>query len=98
MTALREGTRVSGRTRFVRAGLVGSELALALMLLAGAGLLGPQLRRAARGAAGVRHRPAAHLPASVPPATYRTTPSAPAFFERAAAEIERAARRRGASR
>ncbi len=37
--ALRDGTRGSGRTRFARAGLVVSEVALALMLLAGAGLL-----------------------------------------------------------
>jgi putative ABC transport system permease protein len=37
--ALRDGTRGSGRTRFARAGLVISEVALALMLLAGAGLL-----------------------------------------------------------
>ncbi|HYH45984.1 MAG TPA: ABC transporter permease, partial [Thermoanaerobaculia bacterium] len=37
--ALRDGTRGSGRTRWARTGLVVSELALALMLLSGAGLL-----------------------------------------------------------
>ena len=38
ITALRDGTRVIGRTGPLRAGLVSSQLALALMLLVGAGL------------------------------------------------------------
>ena len=79
------GTRVSGRTGPCATGLVASQLALALMLLVGAGLLARSFAALLRRAARVRHRPPPDLRrVGAGGDVSRPAPSAPAFFERAA--------------
>lgn len=88
MPVLREGARVSGRTGLVRTGLVASELALALMLLVGAGLLGRSFVALLQVPPGFATDRLLTFSASVPTTAYRTRVERAAFFERAAAEIE----------
>lgn len=87
MRALRDGTRVSGSGSYIRSGLVASELALALMLLAGAGLLGRSFVALLQVPAGFATERLLTFAASVPTATYASGAERTAFFERAAAEI-----------
>ena len=94
MPALRDGARGSGARGLVRTGLVISEVALALVLLVGAGLLVRSFARLLEVDAGLPRRPPADLHASaLPPATYdagrarRRSSSAPP------AKLARAARR-----
>ena len=88
-SALRDGTRVVGRTGLVRTALVCSELALALMLLVGAGLLARSFAALLDVPPGFSTDRLLTFTASVPTATYRTTAERAAFFERAATELER---------
>ena len=89
MAALRDGTRVVGRTGPLRAGLVSSQLALALMLLAGAGLLARSFVALLDVPPGFAADRLLTFTASLPAATYRTGSERAAFFERAAGELER---------
>ena len=89
MAALRDGTRVVGRTGPLRAGLVSSQLALALMLLAGAGLLARSFVALLDVPPGFTADRLLTFTASLPAATYRTGADRAAFFERAASELER---------
>ncbi len=89
MAALRDGTRVIGRTGPLRAGLVSSQLALALMLLAGAGLLARSFVALLDVPPGFAADRLLTFTASLPAATYRTGSDRAAFFERAARELER---------
>ncbi len=70
MRALRDGTRASGRGGYVRSGLVMSELALALVLLAGAGLLGRSFVALLQVPPGFATGSLLTFTASVPTATY----------------------------
>jgi predicted permease len=88
-SGLRDGTRVIGRTGLVRTTLVCSELALALMLLVGAGLLARSFDALLDVPPGFASDRLLTFTASVPTATYRTTADRAAFFERAAGELER---------
>ena len=87
--ALRDGTRVVGRTGPLRAGLVSSQLALALMLLAGAGLLGRSFVALLEVPPGFEADRMLTFATSIPPATYRDAADRAGFFERAVVEIER---------
>lgn len=89
MGALRDGARVIGRGRHVRTGLVVSELALALMLLVGAGLLGRSFAALLQVPPGFAADRLLTFTASVPTTTYRTGAERTAFFERAATDIAR---------
>jgi putative ABC transport system permease protein len=89
MAALRDGTRVVGRTGPLRAGLVSSQLALALMLLVGAGLLARSFVALLEVPPGFETSRLLTFATSIPPATYRTAADRAGFFERAAVEIER---------
>jgi putative ABC transport system permease protein len=89
MAALRDGTRVIGRTGPLRAGLVSSQLALALMLLVGAGLLGRSFAALLEVPPGFDTGRILTFATSIPPATYRSAADRAGFFERAAVEIER---------
>jgi len=89
LTALREGARVVGRSGRLRAGLISSQLALALMLLVGAGLLARSFVALLEVPPGFDAARLLTFAASLPPATYRTGAERAGFFERAAAEIER---------
>jgi putative ABC transport system permease protein len=88
-SALRDGTRVAGRTGLVRTALVCSELALALMLLVGAGLFTRSFAALLDVPVGFTTDRLLTFTATVPTATYRTTADRAAFFERAATELER---------
>jgi putative ABC transport system permease protein len=88
LASLREGTRSSARMGVVRRGLVASQVALALVLLVGAGLLLRSFTRLTGVAPGFRTERLLTFTAPVPTATYRTPEERLAFFERAAAEIE----------
>ncbi len=89
ITALRDGTRVIGRTGPLRAGLVSSQLALALMLLVGAGLFARSFAALLEVPPGFDPERLLTFATSLPPATYRTAADRAGFFERAAIEIER---------
>lgn len=88
LPSLRDGARGSRRTGVVRASLVASELALALMLLVGAGLLVRSLSALLEVSPGFRSDSLLTFSASVPTATYRTAADRVAFFERAATALE----------
>jgi putative ABC transport system permease protein len=89
VAALRDGTRVIGRSGPLRAGLVSSQLALALMLLVGAGLFARSFAALLDVPPGFASERLLTFATSIPPATYRTSADRFAFFERAATEIER---------
>ena len=85
-----------GRTGPLRAGLVSSQVALALMLLVGAGLLARSFAALLRRAAGIRPAAAADLRhLDCRRRRIGRPPTAPAFFERAADRNRAAARRAG---
>ena len=88
MAALRDGTRVVGRTGPLRAGLVSSQLALALMLLVGAGLLARSFVALLDVPPGFDTGRLLTFATSIPSATYRTPADRAGFFERAALGIE----------
>jgi putative ABC transport system permease protein len=89
VSGLRDGTRVVGSTGLVRTALVCSELALALMLLVGAGLLARSFDALLDVPPGFASDRLLTFTASVPTTTYRTAADRAAFFERAAGELER---------
>ncbi len=86
--SLREGTRTSPRAGLVRRALVTSQVALALILLVGAGLLLRSVGRLLEIPPGFATERLLTFTASVPSATYRTGPERAAFFERAATALE----------
>ena len=88
MSSLREGTRTSPRAGLVRRALVTSQVALALILLVGAGLLLRSVGRLLEISPGFATEQLLTFTASVPSATYRTGPERAAFFERAATALE----------
>lgn len=87
MRALRDGTRVSGRGGFVRHGLVVSELALALMLLTGAGLLGRSFAALVDVPPGFAPERLLTFTTSLPTAVYETAADRRRFYDAAAAEL-----------
>jgi putative ABC transport system permease protein len=89
MGALRDGTRISGVGGAVRSGLVVSEVALALMLLAGAGLLGRSFAALVHVPAGFAAERLLTFTATLPTAVYATPAERSGFFERAAEAIDR---------
>jgi putative ABC transport system permease protein len=88
MEAVREGSRGSARSRWIRMSLVASELALALMLLVGAGLLARSFGNLLAVPPGFDAGRLLTFTTSVPGATYRTPEARTAFFERAADAFE----------
>jgi putative ABC transport system permease protein len=88
LAALREGTRSSPQTGAVRRALVAVQVALAVVLLVGAGLLLRSFTRLIEVPPGFRTERLLTFTASVPAATYRTPAERAAFFERAAAALE----------
>jgi putative ABC transport system permease protein len=88
MDAVREGTRGSARSVRVRTALVISELALALMLLVGAGLLARSFGRLIDVPPGFRAERLLTFTASLPPAKYSTPAERSTFFEQAAERLE----------
>ncbi len=87
ISSLREGTRSSARTGVVRRSLVASQLALALILLVGAGLLMRSFTRLLDVPPGFAVERLLTFTASLP-LNYRTSADRTAFFERAATQIE----------
>ena len=88
MPALRDGARGSSRAGLVRKGLVSSEVALALMLLVGAGLLVRSFTRLLEVSPGFGAEQLLTFTASVPTAVYATPPERLSFFENAARQLE----------
>ena len=88
LEVIREGARGSVRSRWVRTTLVVSELALALMLLAGAGLLVRSFTNLLSVPPGFQAGHLLTFTTSVPSATYKTPAERAAFLERAAKEFE----------
>jgi putative ABC transport system permease protein len=88
MSSLREGTRSSPKNVAVRRGLVASQVALALILLVGAGLMLRSVSRLLDVSPGFTTEELLTFTASVPAATYRTAAERAAFFERAATALE----------
>jgi putative ABC transport system permease protein len=88
MDAVREGARGSVRNRWVRTTLVVSELALALMLLAGAGLLVRSFTNLLSVPPGFEPDRLLTFTTSVPPAIYKTPAERAALLERAAQAFE----------
>jgi putative ABC transport system permease protein len=88
MDAVREGTRGSTRSRWVRTTLVASELALALMLLVGAGLLVRSFARLLEVPPGFQSDRLLTFTASIPTATYTTPEQRAAVLEQAAQQLE----------
>jgi putative ABC transport system permease protein len=88
MDAVREGTRGSVRGRWVRTTLVASELALALMLLAGAGLLVRSFTNLLAVPPGFQPDRLLTFTTSIPTATYDTPAERASFLERAAQAFE----------
>ena len=88
LSALREGTRSSPRMGVVRRALVASQVALALILLVGAGLLLRSFAHLTDVSPGFRTDRLLTFTASVPTATYRTPAERATFFEAAAAALE----------
>jgi putative ABC transport system permease protein len=87
LSSLREGARSSARAGLARRALVASQVALALVLLAGAGLLLRSFVQLTAVPPGFRTDRLLTFTASVPTATYRTPADRAAFFERAASEL-----------
>jgi len=87
MPSLRDGARGSARGGLVRSGLVSSELALALMLLVGAGLLVRSFTQLVQVSPGFVADRLLTFTVSLPTATYATPVQRRAFFERAAEEL-----------
>ncbi len=88
MPVLREGVRGSARGGLMRKSLVTSEVALALMLLVGAGLLVRSFGELVEVPPGFATDGLLTFTASIPTTTYRTPAERSAFFERAATELE----------
>ncbi len=88
MEAVREGTRGSARNRWVRTTLVVSELALALMLLAGAGLLVRSFNNLLAVSPGFEPDRLLTFTTSVPPLIYKTPAERAALLEHAAQAFE----------
>lgn len=88
MEAVREGARGSTRSGRVRAALVVSELALALMLLVGAGLLLRSFTNLLNVPPGFRADRLLTVTVSIPAASYQTPAQRVAFFEQAAQTLE----------
>ena len=88
MDAVREGSRGSAGNRFVRTALVASELALALMLLVGAGLLARSFARLLEVPPGFQSGRLLTFAVSIPAATYKTAAQRLGFFEEAARQLE----------
>ncbi|MGD9905109.1 MAG: ABC transporter permease [Vicinamibacterales bacterium] len=86
--ALRDGTRVVGRGSVVRAGLIGSQVALTLMLLAGAALLARSFAALTSVPRGFAAERLLTVTVSVPTSVYRTVAERSDFFERAATALE----------
>lgn len=85
--AVRDGARGSRRHRRLRTALVASELALALILLVGAGLLVRSFARLSDVPPGFQPERLLTFTATAPPA-YRTGGERSQLFERTAAELE----------
>ena len=88
MDAVREGTRGSARSRWVRTMLVASELALALVLLIGAGLLVRSFSILLGVPPGFQTDRLLTFSVSIPPATYATPSQRSTFFEQAAEQLQ----------
>jgi putative ABC transport system permease protein len=88
MEVVREGARGSVRNRWVRSTLVASEVALALMLLAGAGLLVRSFTNLLAVPPGFQAERLLTFTTSVPTATYRAPVDRAALLERAAQAFE----------
>ena len=88
IAAVREGARGSTRTRWVRPTLVASELALALMLLVGAGLLTRSFAKLLEVPPGFQTERLLTFTVSIPPARYESSQARFSFFQRAAEQIE----------
>ena len=88
MASIREGARSTMRGRRVRTVLVASEVALALMLLVGAGLLVRSFANLLEVPPGFQADRLLTFAVSVPTTTYRTSADRMAFFERATADLE----------
>jgi putative ABC transport system permease protein len=84
LDAVREGARGSARSRWVRTTLVASELALALMLLVGAGLLVRSFARLTDVPPGFNTERLLTFRVSIQTSTYKEPSQRVAFFERAA--------------
>ena len=88
MEAVREGARGSARTSWVRTTLVASEVALALMLLVGAGLLVRSFATLGEVPPGLQTERLLTFSVSIPPATYITPAQRSAFFEQTAEQLQ----------
>jgi putative ABC transport system permease protein len=88
LTSLREATRSSPRVGLLRRGLVASQVALAAVLLVGAGLLLRSFTMLIDVPPGFRTDRLLTFTASVPTANYRSPAQRAAFFERAATELQ----------
>ncbi|HXU29585.1 MAG TPA: FtsX-like permease family protein, partial [Thermoanaerobaculia bacterium] len=89
---LRSGTRggtASRRTQGVRSGLIVAQIALAFVLLAGAGLLGRSLQQILAVSPGFRSDSILTGRVSLPSGTYRSGPERQAFIDRWVEEIGR---------
>lgn len=86
--AVREGSRGSGASGWVRTTLVISELALALMLLVGAGLLVRSFENLLNVAPGFRADRLLTFTASIPASAYARAEQRYTFFEQAATTLE----------
>jgi putative ABC transport system permease protein len=87
MDTVREGARGSGRSRWVRTTLVVSEVALALMLLTGAGLLVRSFAKLLEVNPGFRSDRLLTFSVNVPATVYKTAEQRTAFFEAAAERL-----------
>jgi putative ABC transport system permease protein len=87
LEAVREGSRGSGRTGWVRSGLVTSEVALALVLLAGAGLLVRSFEKLVAVPHGFRSDGLLTFSVSVPATVYKEPAQRAAFFDAARARL-----------
>jgi putative ABC transport system permease protein len=85
---LRDGTRTTGRAGWARQALVTAQLAFALMLLVGAGLLTRSFAALLDVPPGFAADRLLTFTASVSTAVYRDVPGRAAFFERAAVALE----------
>ena len=86
--AIRDTARGSSRSRFVRHTLVASELALALMLLVGAGLLARSFAKLLDVPPGFQTDRLLTFAVSIPTARYETSQQRFSFFQRAAEQVE----------
>ena len=88
LPGLRDGARGSSRAGLLRMGLVSSEVALALMLLVGAGLLVRSFIRLLEVSPGFGVEQLLTFTTSVPAAVYETPAERASFFENAARHLE----------